>query len=67
MSRPDYFSIFGSGTAISERVLAANFFKESQRVGVYIHCAALREVDTSQLVSEVTHAGTASCKGLTST
>ena len=46
-----------TGLLIAQRVLEADFFKESRRVGVYIHCGPLREVDTTQLVSAVTHAG----------
>lgn len=46
-----------AGSLIAQRVLKADFFKESRRIGVYIHCAPLREVDTTQLVRAVTQAG----------
>ncbi|BDA48163.1 5-formyltetrahydrofolate cyclo-ligase [Coccomyxa sp. Obi] len=46
---------------IAQRVLEADFFKASRRVGVYIHCAPLREVDTTQLVSAVTQAEDKRC------
>lgn len=52
----DLISIL-AGCLIADRILHAEFFQRSKRVGVYIHCAPLREVDTSQLVTAVTTAG----------
>ncbi|KAK9902126.1 hypothetical protein WJX75_005309 [Coccomyxa subellipsoidea] len=46
---------------IAGHVLDADFFQRSQRVGVYIHCAPLREVDTTKLVTAVTQAGDKRC------
>ncbi|KAK9840797.1 hypothetical protein WJX81_005339 [Elliptochloris bilobata] len=35
---------------IAEHVLASSFFQRAERIGVYIHCAQLREVDTRPLL-----------------
>uniref|UniRef100_A0A2P2QL58 5-formyltetrahydrofolate cyclo-ligase n=1 Tax=Rhizophora mucronata TaxID=61149 RepID=A0A2P2QL58_RHIMU len=39
--------------AIQNLVLEASWFKSSQRLCAYISCSALREVDTSRLLSEI--------------
>ncbi|KAI9173607.1 hypothetical protein LWI28_003746 [Acer negundo] len=39
--------------AIQNNVLEAPWFKSSQRLCAYISCSALREVDTSKLLSEI--------------
>ncbi|KDP31177.1 hypothetical protein JCGZ_11553 [Jatropha curcas] len=39
--------------AIQSNVLEASWFKSSQRLCAYISCSALREVDTSKLLSEI--------------
>uniref|UniRef100_A0A7S3QMD7 5-formyltetrahydrofolate cyclo-ligase n=1 Tax=Dunaliella tertiolecta TaxID=3047 RepID=A0A7S3QMD7_DUNTE len=36
--------------AIARHVLDAPFFSNSQNLGIYVHCARLREVDTSALL-----------------
>ncbi|OVA11953.1 5-formyltetrahydrofolate cyclo-ligase [Macleaya cordata] len=40
-------------TAIQNLVLDSSWFKSSKRLCAYISCAALREVDTSQILSEI--------------
>lgn len=42
-----------SDNAIQSIVLGAPWFKASKSFCAYISCAALREVDTSRIVSEV--------------
>ena len=49
--------LLDAGIAIAERVLASEYFRQSQSTGVYLHCARLREVDTSLLVSAALHKG----------
>lgn len=39
-----------AGQKIAEHVLASAFFQRGERVGVYVHCAQLREVDTRPLL-----------------
>ena len=46
-----------AGQEIAERVLASGFFQRAERVGVYIHCAQLREVDTRPLLEALLSAG----------
>ncbi|EIE18577.1 5-Formyltetrahydrofolate cycloligase [Coccomyxa subellipsoidea C-169] len=41
---------------IADHILKADFYQRCKRIGVYIHCAPLREVDTSKLVTAVTEA-----------
>lgn len=41
------------GAAICEKVLAADFFAPSRRVGAYVSCARLREVDTTAVLSHI--------------
>lgn len=42
-----------SDDAIQRNVLEAPWFKSSKRLCAYISCAALREVDTSKVLSEI--------------
>lgn len=39
--------------AIQNIILEAPWFKSSQRLCAYVSCSALREVDTSRLLSEI--------------
>lgn len=41
-----------SDSAIQSIVLEAPWFKSSQRLCAYVSCSALREVDTSRILSE---------------
>ncbi|CAK0785970.1 hypothetical protein CVIRNUC_009183 [Coccomyxa viridis] len=47
--------------AICGHLLKAPFFTSSTRLGIYLHCAALREVDTALLVDAALHRGDAKC------
>lgn len=38
-------------------MLASGYFQRAERVGVYIHCAQLREVDTRPLLKALLSAG----------
>lgn len=42
-----------AGQAICERIVAADLFAQSRRVGVYVSCPRLREVDTSRVLSHI--------------
>ena len=44
-------STAAAGQRITERVLASAFFQQVERIGVYVHCARLREVDTRPLLT----------------
>ncbi len=44
-------SAAAAGQRITERVLASDFFQQVERIGVYVHCARLREVDTRPLLA----------------
>jgi hypothetical protein len=44
-------SAAAAGQRIMERVLASAFFQQVERIGVYVHCARLREVDTRPLLA----------------
>ena len=46
-----------AGAAIAEHILESSYFKSSKRLGVYLHCAALRECDTTLLVDTVLQRG----------
>ena len=46
-----------AGSAIAEHVLNSSYFKSSKRLGIYLHCAALREVDTTLLVDAALNRG----------
>lgn len=37
--------------------MASSVFKQASRVAVYLHCARLREVDTSAIVQETLSSG----------
>uniref|UniRef100_A0A7S3QMX2 5-formyltetrahydrofolate cyclo-ligase n=2 Tax=Dunaliella tertiolecta TaxID=3047 RepID=A0A7S3QMX2_DUNTE len=43
--------------AIARHVLDAPFFSNSQNLGIYVHCARLREVDTSALLQSAMASG----------
>lgn len=47
-----FFSVFPDD-AIQNIVLEAPWFKSSKRLCAYISCAALREVDTSKMLSAI--------------
>ena len=44
-----------AGSVIAEYIVNSSYFKSSKRLGVYLHCAALREVDTTLLVDAALH------------
>ena len=46
-----------AGSAIAEYILNSIYFQSSKRLGVYLHCAALREVDTTLLVDAALNRG----------
>ena len=48
---------FLAGDAICGHLLKAPLFTSSTRLGIYLHCAALREVDTALLVDAALHRG----------
>ncbi|KAF5842972.1 hypothetical protein DUNSADRAFT_3565 [Dunaliella salina] len=43
--------------AIARHILEAPFFSSSQNLGIYVHCARLREVDTSALLQAALASG----------
>jgi len=43
-------------SAIAERVVGSRWFRESTAAAAYVHCAKLREVDTSDLIAALTAA-----------
>jgi hypothetical protein len=45
------------GLAIEQRLLASDVFKRSTRVGVYVSCERLREVDTHGVLRELFRSG----------
>ncbi len=40
-----------AGREIAERVVSSEAFHKSKRLGIYIHCASLREVDTGAILA----------------
>jgi hypothetical protein len=47
-----------AGLAITQRVLASALFRNSRRVGVFVSCRRLREVDTAPLLAKLLGQGT---------
>ncbi len=45
------------GKQIAEHVLSSDWFRTCKTVGVYIHCAKLREVDTSTVLDAALQQG----------
>lgn len=48
---------YTAGQQITEQVLALDIFKQSMRIGIYVHAAKLREVDTTAIISAVLDSG----------
>ena len=48
-----------AGLAITQRLLASPLFRSSRRVGVYVSCQRLREVDTSPVLEAILRPGAA--------
>ena len=48
---------FGSGSKICMKVLDMDVFKSAQKIGIYVHCARLREVNTSWIIAEALDQG----------
>jgi len=46
-----------AGQAIAQNVLQSQLFHNSKTLGVYLHCAKLREVDTTLIVAAAVKAG----------
>ena len=46
-----------AGQAIAHHVLQSQLFLKSRRLGIYLHCTKLREVDTTQIVAAAVKAG----------
>jgi len=50
-------SMAAESAQINAQVTSASWFQDAARLGIYVHCARLREVDTSSLLATALHAG----------
>ena len=46
-----------AGKAIAKQILHSSYYQHATRLGVYLHCAKLREVDTTAVVAAAVKAG----------